>query len=281
MANNIRERAKQFLDQLPPLGQQVNSLGSGPPDGKTSPLFLKLTNTNHKTLTDNWAGGGIMTTCNNFVGAFGNSLGAQQTLGRFDIEEQLKKRGKAHAWVKATSGQRPKYGDVFRPKKFHMGISLDFEGDMWNTAESGQGGSKTGYDIVKRKRQPWDPSLLQGWVDIEAYFADSAGAAAPFPGPVPDWLLGWWNVSWRSAPFYYYFERDGKVKFTRTKPQSTTQPLLGGIDIGSYTLDVNQAVTIRWNATGSIEKLTRSPGAKAGPMKGMWNDKEPINAVRL
>jgi hypothetical protein len=276
MTGNIRDRAREILKDLPPLGQQVHSNGSGGPDGKTNPLFYKMTNTKHSYLTGEWDKGSIVTTCNGFVGWYGDMLGSKKALGQFEMEKNLKRMGKAHAWVKAAPGLRPKYGDIFRPKKFHMGISLDFEGDMWNTAESGQGGRKSGFDILKRKQTPWNVNDLQGWIDIELYFGVTVQ-----PGPVPEWLLGWWNVSWRTKPFFYYFERSGDVRFTRTPPQDTTQRLLAGIDTGKFVLDINNAVTIKWGATGAVEKLTKAPGIAAGPMKGTWEGKEPITAVKM
>jgi hypothetical protein len=103
-----------------------------------------------------------------------DQFGSEKYLGRFDIEAELTRMSKGKSWVSAKSGARPKYGDIFRPKKFHMGISLDFEGDKWNTAESGLGVPKTGFDIIKRKQA----DALQGWVDLELYF-DSASQIGP------------------------------------------------------------------------------------------------------
>ena len=118
----------------------------------------------------------------------------QGILGRFDIDTYLAKIGKGHAWVPAADGVWPQYGDIFRPKSFHMGISLDYDGDLWNTAESGQGGPKAGCDIIKRKQRPYDGSKLKGWVDLELYFNSPAQV-----GPVPAWLVGWWKVIWRAG----------------------------------------------------------------------------------
>src|SRR5271166_5157947 len=215
MSNDIRERAKQILSVVPPLGQQINSVGA------TADLFTKLTGKTQAQLQSNWDGGGIMTTCNEFVGWFGTQLGSTKYLGRFDIEAELTRMSKGQAWVSAKSGARPKYGDIFRPKKFHMGISLDFEGNKWNTVESGQGGPKSGFDIIKRKQTIWDADALQGWVDLELYFSPAQ------IGPVPDWLVGWWKVTWRGRVYYYYFDRGREVKWTQTLPQNTSQQGLG------------------------------------------------------
>lgn len=165
----------------------------------TTPLFRKYTGTEHLTLLLNWRDGGILTTCNAFVGLAGREMGARGiNLGQFPIETTLKGSGKGHAWIPANSGKRPLYGDVFRPVSFHMGVSLDFVGPMWNTVESGQGGPASGFDIVKRKQGSWNPASLQGWVDIEL-FND------PRPA-VPDWLPGWWAMYGEKKNYLYYFE---------------------------------------------------------------------------
>jgi hypothetical protein len=58
MSNDIRERAKQILSVVPPLGKQINSVGA------TADLFTKLTGKTQAQLQSNWDGGGIMTTPN-------------------------------------------------------------------------------------------------------------------------------------------------------------------------------------------------------------------------
>jgi hypothetical protein len=179
--------------------------------------------------------------------------------------------------VSAASDSRPKYGDIFRPKSFHMGISLDFDGDTWNTAESGQGGPKSKRDIIKRKQTTFDASKLQGWVDLELYFDYPAQA-----GPVPDWLAGWWKVTWRGQDYYYYFDSNRQVKWTQILPQDTSQPLLIARDTGKFALQPPNSLTIRWGATGSVEKFVRVPVTEENErMSGKWNDTEPLTAVKM
>lgn len=275
MANDIRERARQILSEVPPFGQQINSVGP------TAAQFVKMTGTSHATLEANWKTGGIMTTCNAFVGWFGSQLGSKNYLGRFDIEAMLKKWGKPHAWVPASSGAQPKYGDIFRAKKFHVGISLDFEGGTWNTAESGQGGPKIGYDILKRKRTSWDPSTLQGWVDIDLLLGDAVQASAQTSAiPVPEWLPGWWAVNWRQQTYYYFFERNSAVSWTLVQPSSPSQPPAGARDKGNVTVEPLNVITIVWGATGSVEKLVKTPTTNE-QMGGKWNGKEDLWAVKL
>ncbi|SRR5215204_240748 len=276
MASDIRERARQILAEVPPFGQQINSVG--PTAGK----FTKMTGSSQAILEANWKTGGIMTTCNAFVGWYGTQLGSKNYLGRFDIDTMVKKWGKEHAWIPASSGAQPKYGDIFRPKKFHIGISLDFEGGMWNTAESGQGGSKTGYDILKRKRSTWDPSLLQGWVDIALLFGEAPEEEQPkaSTAPVPDWLPGWWVVSWRHETYYYFFDRSFGVSWTLVQPSSASQPPAGARDKGQVTIEPFNVVSIVWAATGSVEKFVKTPTTNE-QMGGTWNGKEALSAVRL
>ncbi|WP_411726567.1 hypothetical protein [Methyloglobulus sp.] len=273
MSNNIREKASEVLKGVPPLGQQINS------DGPTAALFTKLTGgVTHATLVKNWAEGGKLTTCNAFVGWFGNVLGSQKYLGRFDVETYLPTIGKGHAWVKSTQDTRPKYGDICRHTKFHVGISLDFEGDFWNHADSGQGGSSAGRDIIKRIRSkdPFDYKKLQGWIDLELYFGSSAQTA-----PTPDWLPGWWKVMWRGQAYYYYFERNNKVKWTQIQPPNITKAPLAVSDTGSFTFEFPDSVTIRWGASGSVEKLSKSLAAQNVQMRGTWNDADTLNAEKM
>jgi hypothetical protein len=272
MATDIREHAKEILNAVPPLGQQINS------DGPTAALFTKLTGgVTHDQLVKNWQAGGIMTTCNEFVGWYARALGSTEYLGRFDIETFLTKIGKGHAWVLAGTGARPKYGDIFRPKSLHMGISLDFDGDTWNTAESGQGGPIAGRDIMKRKQTTFDASKLQGWVDLELYFDYPAQIA-----PVPEWLVGWWKVTWRGQAYYYYFDRNRQVKWTQVLPQDISAPALIGSDTGKFAVQPPISVATLWSATGSIEKFNRVPATDAEEeMWGKWNDTEPLTAVKM
>src|SRR5439155_1233090 len=194
---DIRDKAKELLKDVPEPPGVITS------DGKTAALFTRMTGTSHEVMKANWDKGGIMTACNGFVGWYAAQLGSKTYLGGFDLEGIVKKAGKAHSYVKSTADNRPKYGDICRHTAFHVGVSLDFDGDKWNHVDAGQGGKKAGHDILKRTKgtSSNDYTKLQGWIDIELYFS-----AAPLIGPIPDWLLGWWKVLWRGQDFYYYFD---------------------------------------------------------------------------
>src|SRR5207249_11751604 len=169
----------------------------------------------------NWAKGGMLTCCNEFVGWYAARLGSQKYLGRFDLETFLPSNGKAQSWVKSNEDARPEYGDICRHTAFHVGIALDFDGDIWTHVDAGQGGPNAGHDIIKRTRGSalYDYKKLQGWINIERYFDPTAQTV-----PVPSWLLGWWNITWRGQTYYYYFDGNYQVKWTRIVPINTLQP---------------------------------------------------------
>jgi hypothetical protein len=272
MASNIRERAREILSVVP-VGQDIASVGG------TASLFTQLTGLTQATLQQNWNAGVKLTSCNAFTGWYGRELGSELYLGRFDLETYLPKHGKGHSWVKSTNDIRPKFGDVCRFKdsvKFHVNVSLEFDGDVWTHVDGGQGGPTAGYDIIRRIRDKtaFDPNKLAGWLDIELYF----GAAAAQTFPLPPWLPGWWKIMWRSQPFYYYFDRNNQVTWTQVLPINTLQPPSTPRDTGNVAVDTLNDITIRWGATGSIEKLGKSANNQ---MKGTWNGQEPLSAAKM
>ena len=184
----IRETARTYLLQVPLEPGQITS------NGDTAALFTRLSGITHNQLLVSWgqaprpdgttradpAPG--LTSCNSFVanyaGAAGIGIGKPgRSLGQFNLDKKLASWGKSFAWVPATEGARPKFGDIFEiATTLHQGIALDFEGSNWNTAEGGQGGSRSGFDIIKRKRLPQSGGVvthprgpLKGWVDIELF----------------------------------------------------------------------------------------------------------------
>ena len=159
---DIRDKGRAYLVQVPPAPLEVLSIGA------TAPLFFKLTGMTQAMLQANWDAGGIMTSCNSFVSYFGSFLGSTQSLGTFGLDKVCAQRNKAYAWIPATDGARPKHGDIFEiASRPHQGISTDFDGQNWNTAEAGQGGKKTGHDIIKRKAslQPGTGPLMHLTMD--------------------------------------------------------------------------------------------------------------------
>jgi hypothetical protein len=127
MSNDIRERAKQILSVVSPLGKQINSVGA------TADLFTKLTGKTQAQLQSNWDGGGIMTTCNEFVGRFGTQLGSTKYLGRFDIEAELTRMSTGQAWVNVITVRWSASGTV--EKFLKAPVVTEQMGGTWNDKE--------------------------------------------------------------------------------------------------------------------------------------------------
>lgn len=258
---DVRAKAREFLDQLPP---NVNVTSNG----QTAALFTKLTGSTHDSLTKTWAkeevakaerraqgksteGLPTTTTCNGLAVQLGQHIKAPLALGQFDIDKKLKAAGFQEAWIPANSGKRPGYGDVFRPVKFHMGVSLDFEGDMWNTAESGQGGPTAGFDMVKRKKTLWDPSTLIGWVDIEILMRLARKS--------PAWMTGWWQFEVDGRKEFVFLPERGAALRYKEAPKSVKLPPPAGGTTGEmdYADDL-EGVTITW-ADGVVDSARHLP----------------------
>ena len=265
----IRERAKEILNAIP-AGQIKSNDKSGNYQKYTGGL-------KHETMEANWKTGGIMTGCNAFVGWYAAQLGSKSYLGRFDLVTFLPSIDKGHAWVKSASGRRPQYGDILLHTGLHEDVALDFDGDILNRMAAGQGGRSVGCDILCRVRGKgsYNFANLQGWVDIDLYFE-----AAPSTVPIPNWLLGWWEVGWRSSPYFYLFERNGHVRWSPLRPQSNTQPIQVPRDTGDVTVAADGGIKIRWGATGSVETFKQVAGTP-DEMKGTWNGREPLSAWKL
>lgn len=293
---DIRERARVYLAQVVPFPGEVRSIGM------TAALFTKLSAITQSMLKVSWgleARPGTdppvfradpppgLTSCNSFVALYAGGIGIAQknrSLGQFHLDKKLEAWGKSHAWITPAPGVRPKFGDIFEiADRLHQGVSLDFADGLWNTAEGGQGGKSTGFDIIKRKRATQESDIvknekgetLRGWVDIELF----ASGPPPAPLPLPQWLLGWWAVPWRGRIFYYFFEMPFKASWTYTKPISNAFVPLKFDDTATVSVDSQQVVTVKWTATGSVEKFTRS--GSGNQMTGLWNATEPLVATRL
>lgn len=109
----------------------------------------------------------------------------------------------------------------------------------------------------------------------------SASSPAPEPAAAtPAWLSGWWQVVWRGEAYYYFFHQGGQASYIRTRPVNVTQAPTMPQDTGTYTMGLGDEVTIRWNATGTVERLRRAAGS-AQHMSGTWNGVEQIEANKL
>jgi hypothetical protein len=235
-----RDKARQILDAALPENKIITS------NGATADKYAEMTGLTHKRLTDNWASGGIMTGCNGFTGWYGTKMGSRKYLGGFDLKKIVKDAGKENAWIKSTQDNRPRYGDILRHASFHVDVSLDFDGDVLIRAAGGQGGKAAGCDIIKRVRgkSSYNPSALEGWIDIDIYFGDDTQ-----PALVPDWswLIGWWEVKDRGETYYYYFFPSGIVQYTTSPALLNKCPNLGNEETGKFGIDQYRNIAITWN----------------------------------
>lgn len=249
-----------FIAQVPAVGAgEVTSRGK---DGGNDAYFARLTGMTHDQLLTKWKVDRT-TTCNNFVGQCAIAMGftgafKDDSIGRFDIADQLARYGRGHCWVPAESGSEPEYGDIFRLYSSdkdhngvnlnHMGVSLRVVDGKWLTVEAGQGGPSKGYDAVARKEREWKPKSLQGWVSMRAVLALS--------DPTPYWLGGWWEIKEKSgAVYYYYFGDGGRVMYSSQKPINLTQPPAHPETIGIYAKHPKRMydVLIRWSSVDQDE----------------------------
>lgn len=269
---DVRKKVEDFLKQLPETGEVTSSVG-GKTDDKAADniVFTNLTGMTHSGLKTTWAtektaldeklrlatekngkpltpmqisqisaGSAHTTSCNGLTGKVGQVIGSTIALGQFFLATNLPKAGLGEAWIPATGGNRPKLGDVFKMKKFHVGVSVTFDGDTWHTAEAGQGGATRGCDAVKRKTQPWNPAILEGWCDIEILM-QLLGAK------VPAWMQGWWRFEIAEKKEFVFFPDRGRAISVDTAPlNAKTKPASGRS--GSLTIeDGNHGVIIEWS----------------------------------
>lgn len=239
--STARDKAKAILDQIP--NRDINSLG---PDAA---LFMRFTNTAHKTMADNWATGGIMTACNGFTGWFSATVG-RAGLGVFDLPSVG-----GSAFVKSDGVALPKIGDVFRMKKYHVGVCLDCNGSEWWVIEAGQGGSKTGYDILRRSKRPFVASEIMGWVDIDIWLDPEEQKKEALRKA----LKGTWNVEINGSKRAYAFTGKDVTYLDKGKKVQGTWEANG------------QSVILKW-ATGLIESWPMPIPPLYKLAEGTWRD---------
>jgi hypothetical protein len=266
----IRQRAKKILDGAVPEGAEYHSKGQGAAE------FTRYTNYTQQTLQSNWDSGGIMTACNGFTGWYSLQLGSKEQLNKFDVKKHLQALGRSEAWVASTKGRRPKYGDILLHATLHMDVAIGFDdaGHLRRVA-AGQAGKKQGYDSLTRVTgtQPYDYTKLQGWVDIDVYFATATAGL--------EWLVGWWAVSDGNS-YYYYFSPAGTVQYTKTPPAVKTAPVMSMLNQGKYTY-TSPNLVVTWDPLdgGSTIETFYDARPQATTMKARSNRYAPLTATRL
>jgi hypothetical protein len=298
--NNIRDIARDKLTVVPQGEGEIPSSNNGIQNNGEgdNKLFHDWTNVWHGHLWASWKSdkNNFRTCCNEFVGVYGRKLGFNHNLGRFPVKEYLFTIKKGHAWVASSSlpAIRPKYGDILLNwKRSHMEVALDFDGLYLLRAAAGQGGPQRdakknligGIDRIKRvwgnwpyPPLPYDSAKFQGWVDIELFHDPGTQE-----GSVPDWLLGWWVVTWSNQIYYYYFNSNFEVIWTQDPNLGpiTDSPPQFYSDMASFGVvdSGTKSVAFRWCQTGTTEKYTILNGSGDMTMIGTAPNSSALRLV--
>ena len=93
-------------------------------------------------------------------------------------------------------------------------------------------------------------------------------------------MLGWWKVLWNGAPFYYYFDKTGRVGWTRQPPANLHLPLSAPGGQGFWFVEPTR-IGICWTNTGSFETLMIRPPQSDTHMEGKWNGTDQLTADKM
>ncbi len=107
------------------------------------------------------------------------------------------------------------------------------------------------------------------------HFGRDDAAISPTSG-----MLGWWQVQWRGASNYYYFDKSGWVAWTNQLPANLKHPITAPRGRG-YWFQEPLRVSICWTETGSFETLSVRPPQNDTHMEGQWNGAEPLVADKM
>jgi hypothetical protein len=170
----IRGKVDGYLREIPE-DELVSSNHADP--GKRR-AFLRYTGLDQATLESWWARGKNLTSCNGFAGIYANAVvpapkpGRTRNFGMFDLARACQLYGAPEAWIKQRDrpSARPRYGDIVKWNRLHVSVSLDMRGAQWHVAEGGQGGSRSGYDAVRRHWRTYQLAEIEGWVSLVTLF---------------------------------------------------------------------------------------------------------------
>ena len=130
------------------------------------------------------------TTCGYLPCYVGRSLGHAQGITQCGLDQLRINAKRANAWrAPNDSNARPLPGDFYGLEKdgtiVHVGVIIDASGDVWTTADAGQGShEKQAAQFVRRRWDAQSKTLggpagqrpLAGWLDLDKFFAErSAG----------------------------------------------------------------------------------------------------------
>jgi len=100
-------------------------------------------------------------------------------------------------------------------------------------------------------------------------------------GAVSSAITGYWQVLWRGTNYFYQFQSSGRVVYSKKKPASLSSPLSSIDGKGYWFESATGGVNICWSSTGSFEQFLKPTGPTGSAMGGVWNDSEPLVAMRL
>jgi zincin-like metallopeptidase toxin 3 of polymorphic toxin system len=163
--------------------------------------------------------------------------------------------------------------------RFHAGNG-DEEGGDWNTLtfERFNDGTEVGerFDIWA---YGFNPAKFKKDGSLEQY-----GPPGTTPkgdedeSTIPTWAQGWWTV-WDGNYYYYYFYPDGKILWTKTKPNTPWPPAKGNQGTAAVS-DADHGFKIRWSS-GTEETFTRMNWSSTTEMFGKSNRYGQLSAKKV
>jgi hypothetical protein len=165
------------------------------------PRFVAMTGMSTKWLREQWANGSGVTSCNSFAGWVAKQIGIPGTsvLARGFLDISQAEKEQTGCWISASDQQtidlnlHPQAGDFysgrFKTQKWgHVGIVYDYDDTSgeWTVVQGGQGGPKSKLDFIKWKKDKFDRTAINGWVDVAVYLMPNGPAFTNMPIIHPD-----------------------------------------------------------------------------------------------
>jgi hypothetical protein len=280
-----RKEAGEILARIPQTEVGIRSDNEGD-------TFFTWTGYTHSELRQSWRdnmnGPKLLTACGGFASKFAGLIGIKGIASFFELEKSLLDAGKAHAWVRASSGADPQVGDILRHTAYHVDVAAGWEGRKLKRVAAGQSwhprptkSVEAEFDCLKwvTGKSNYSSANLQGWLDLDLFFG-----AAPSVGPTLGWLNGWWKV-WDGKTYFYYFGPNGVVQYTYTQPLNTNGPPKHPNNTGSYTFTPPSQLVITWRQVAGARECCRDTFYNAAPgcrqMNATSNLYSPLVATRL